>query len=169
MHSILRTIVAMLTLGASAQATSSPIADGWKALQARRCDQAMAILEPMAREQSAGAEKLVGDMYFFGWCKTKDRHRSFIYYEKAARRGLGAAEHSLGLSYENGHGVERNASQAAYWYQKAADQGVAVAMCNLAALYFTGQGVTPDAARGVQLTAAAGRLGYACQGPSWND
>jgi TPR repeat protein len=63
--------------------------------------------------------------YFYrtGLVVSKDGHKAFELYTKAAANGNAPAMVNLGASYEDGFGVPRNLKQAIYWYRQAASKG----------------------------------------------
>jgi localization factor PodJL len=64
----------------------------------------------------------------------QDQRQAFIWYERAALRGLPAAQFRLAVYFERGIGMAADRERAKVWYGRAAEQGHVRAMHNLGVL-----------------------------------
>ncbi|MEY0773179.1 tetratricopeptide repeat protein [Escherichia coli] len=76
-----------------------------------------------AEKGDAGAQTLLGMMYYFGDGAKQDYHNAFQWFEKSAKQGNANAQVSLGVKYVTGIGVRQNYYLAKKWFGKACDKG----------------------------------------------
>ena len=108
---------------------------------------ALLLLRPLADQDDASAQSIIGEMYYHGRGVLQDDSEAIRWFRLAARQGDDPARFHLGVAYAGGHGVPQDYSEAAKWYLLAADRGYAPAMYNLGLAYTTGEGVSPDNVR----------------------
>ncbi len=111
-----------------------------------RGDYATALREfrPLAEQGDAGAQFILGLMYYKGQGVPQDHAEAVKWYRKAAEQGATEAQNSLGFMYYKGRGVPQDHAEAAKWFRKAAEQGHARAQSNLGLMYIQGIGVPQD-------------------------
>ena len=129
----------------------------------RRCAR---LLRPLVDQGNAGAQDILGTMYFVGQGVPQDRAEAIKLYRLAAEQGNAHAQDSLGFAYLDGVEVQQDYAQAAKWYSKAADQGNIDAQFNLGTMYELGTGVPQDYVRAYMwfsLVAAPGERIYASE------
>lgn len=118
----------------------------------RECVSAFNNQQPMAyeackieaeKEENMEAQKIVGDMYYWGWGDVlpKDYDQAVIWYKRAAMNGSPEAKFSIGVLYEQGLGVPADFAMAFKWYKSAAEDGNVEAQFNLGNIYSKGAGV----------------------------
>lgn len=105
---------------------------------------AFSILVDAAKQNHAGAQFLVGKMYYFGYYVKKNVPEAIIWYQKSAAQGYGFAQNNLGFIYLKGDGVPRDLDKAFSLISKAAEKDIAIAQCNLGSMYLHGEGVDKD-------------------------
>jgi TPR repeat protein len=49
--------------------------------------------------------------------------KAFLFYLKAAKKGLANAQYNAALMLSLGEGVEKDEEQSLFWYKEAAEQG----------------------------------------------
>ncbi|WP_044470843.1 tetratricopeptide repeat protein [Mannheimia massilioguelmaensis] len=94
---------------------------------------AIKILEQAGKVNYPSAMLALGNAYYM----QKDLHASFLWFERAAMKGVSEAQFKLGMMYEKGEGTVKNKKQAIYWYQttlKANDKIARYAQERLSAL-----------------------------------
>lgn len=123
--------------------------------------QAYAILEPLARDGDAGAQKMLGIMYDYGQGVDKDPKQALDWYIKAANQGQTAVQYQVGSKYFRGDGTAQDYAEAAKWWEMAAAGGQVDAQFNLGLMYFRGLGVKQDDGRAAELFRAAAKQGHA--------
>jgi len=101
-------------------------------------------IKDAAEQGYAGAQSILGVMYYSGRGMPQDYAQALKWCRKAAEQGLVDAQYNLGVMYDNGQGVPQDDAQAFTWYRKAAEQGFAKAQYNLGVMYDNGQGVPQD-------------------------
>ena len=84
---------------------------------------ALPELKALAEQGNAGAQLLVGGMYFTGQGVTQNYAQAVKWYRLAAEQGNASAQHSRGLMYAKGRGVTQDDVQAHMWFNLAAAQG----------------------------------------------
>ncbi len=104
-------------------------------------EKALEYLLPAAEAGYAGAQNMLGLMYYLGNGTEQSYEEAFRLYRLAADQGYAAGQFNLGLMYYYGHYVEQSYEEASRLYQLAADQGDARAQFDLGYMYAYGQGV----------------------------
>ncbi len=74
----------------------------------------------------------------------KNSHKSFYWFEQAAKLGSADAQFLLGGFYELGFTVQRDPEKSAYWYTQAAQQDLAAGHYALGMCCYHGFGVAED-------------------------
>lgn len=118
--------------------------EGRNALENGDYSTALIELQPLADQNYAEAQVLLGEMYLTGRGTPQDDRQAVAWYRKAAGQGYAPAQHNLGFSYFNGRGVPQDDQQAVEWYRKAAAQGFAASQNNLGVMYQGGRGGLPQ-------------------------
>lgn len=95
--------------------TAAYLTKNWKAVY-RSC-------LPLAEQGDAGAQFILGEMYYNGEGVARDYVRAMSWFRQAAEQGLMQAQGMLGLMYEDGLGINENHIAAYKWYSLAAVQG----------------------------------------------
>lgn len=85
--------------------------------------------------RTAVMEHNLGLMYLNGHGTDKDLTKAFVWFDKAAKRGLPESKHNLGLMYANGYGVKKDTAKAYMWFHKAALLGNVKSMATLASFH----------------------------------
>lgn len=75
-----------------------------------------------AADGDAGAQAILGAMYYSGEGVPKDYRDALYWFRKAAEQGEATAQYNLGYMYYNGEGVEPDMKEAAKWFRLAAAQ-----------------------------------------------
>lgn len=79
--------------------------------------------EVAAEREHAGAQAMLGFVYFKGEGVEPDPETAYRWYRKAAMQGHVGAQANLGYLYGEGQGVERNLKKAYAWSTLAAEEG----------------------------------------------
>lgn len=98
-----------------------------KFIEKKKIQNAITILEPLAKQNDGEAQNLLGEIYHFN---LKDHKAARNYYLKAYHNGSGIAANHLGRLYTNGEGVPVNSAEAIQWYKKGMALGYMVAERN---------------------------------------
>jgi len=108
---------------------------------------------PLAEQEEAGAQFLMGLMHACGLGVLQDIKTAFKWFRLAADQGDPDAQYVLGVSYDwgervpkgcLGEGVPKDYKEAFKWYRLSAEQGYAEAQYNLGVLHYHGRGVLQD-------------------------
>ncbi len=104
--------------------------------------EAFRLCDPLAQKGNRDAQKMLGDMYYWGWGDqvTQDYGTAVLWYKRAGIKGQNEARYDLGVMFEQGVGVAVDYSRAAKWYMDAAKGGHAMAQFNVANMYAKGAG-----------------------------
>lgn len=141
---IVATLLAVLTVGsAGAGAVTGSIAAGHVQPAAMNVAQLQACVEA----GRAACEAEMGRRYFTGQGMPQDVAASFVWYQKAADKGVVSAMMMVAQAYDDGRGVTKNEAEAFAWYQKAAAGGDAASMAALGRYYEIGGPVAADKAQ----------------------
>lgn len=112
-----------------------------------------------ARQGSADAQLILGDIYLYGKGTEEDHAEAAKWYRKAAGQDVARAQLCIGTLLYCGDGVPQDYTEAFNWLSKAAEKGDAVAQLLLGEMYAGGEGVpadTEEAAKWYRLSAAQG-------------
>jgi TPR repeat protein len=137
-------IAAMMVVFFAAPVAAGQFEDAVAAYQKGDYATALRLVRPLANQGNAGAQAVVGDMYFNGEGVPQDYAEAAKWYRLAANQGNAIGQKNLGFMYHSGRGMPHNDAEAVKWYRLAADQGYAGAQNNLGASYFAGRGVPKD-------------------------
>ena len=100
-------------------------------------DKAVPLLETLANEGHAEAQRFLGHCYYNGGGVTKDEAKSVEWFRKSAEQGNAEAQNILGYAYRFGNGIAKDNAKSFEWYSKAAEQGHAGAQCAVGDFYHT--------------------------------
>jgi hypothetical protein len=158
-------LFAMLFCIAS-HASAGSFADGQRAYDAGRFEDALGIWGPLAASGEVQAQFGLGLLHELGQGVPLDTAAAYGWYRRAAELGLTAAAFNVAVMHDAGRGVPRDMTEAALWYARAAARGHPRAQFNLAQLYSAGEGVPRNPAlaeawyraAAASLPAAAARL-----------
>ena len=134
-------LVAVVTAGA---AMAGPIEDGIAAYERGDYGLALKLWRPLAEQNDAWAQGLIGSMFLRGEGVPQDYAEAVRWFRLAANQGLAADQFDLGVMYEKGQGVPQDYAEAVKWFELAATQGFPQAQVNLGVMYEKGQGVPQD-------------------------
>lgn len=118
--------------------------DGYVAFEKGDYKTALNKWRSLAEQRKAGAQFLIGTMYFEGKGVLKDYKEAVKWYRKAAEQGHAAGQFYLGNMYINGDGVLKDYKESFRLYTKSAEQGMAEAEVKLGISYILGIGVLKD-------------------------
>lgn len=127
-------------------------------------DVAFKLCKPFAERGIAGAELVVGEMYFYGRGVQQNYKESLLWYKKAASEhpnrfinlpeqneyqiqlltSKRIAEYFIARAYDEGLGTEKDSNQGIEWLTKSAENGYDKAQFKLAMNYLNGEGVSKD-------------------------
>jgi len=106
---------------------------------------ALQRLTDMANSGKAGAQYMMGILYFYGWSVPKDHRMAVSMFQKAADQDNSDAEGALGVCYLYSAGVPHDAVIAVSWLEKAAGHGSRDAEFILGQIYTGGYiGISAD-------------------------
>jgi uncharacterized protein len=114
------------------------------AYQKGNYETALRLALPLAEQNDAAAEAILGRMNARGRGVPINETEAVKWFRRAAEHGSASARFNLGNLYAEGKGVPQDYSEAAKWYRLAAEQGDAQAQYNLGLAYAKGEGVTED-------------------------
>jgi len=100
----------------------------WSTLPAqaqREMDAVIAGLRTAAKEEHAGAQRMLGRVLLDGHGVKRSDVEAAHWYRKAAAHGDVNAQANLGVMFWEGRGVAQSDAQAVKWYKIAAKQRVA--------------------------------------------
>jgi TPR repeat protein len=122
---------------------------------------------PLAQANEDGAEefqRIVGDLYFFGWEKdsiTQSYKDAYNWYKRAAGRNDRQSKYNLGVMLTNGWGVPQNPESATKYFRSAGKDGYAPAQLNLGNMYSKGEGIEQKDERAAEWYLRAAKQGDA--------
>jgi TPR repeat protein len=161
-----------------------------KAIEKQDYATALDNLEDLAKEGSADATNLLGQLYENGWGVNQDINKAQSLYEQGARQGNlnsvnslrnlknkeykveldallpkakagdASAQNRAGEMYEFGYGADRNGNRAFELYQQAAEQGLVAAQHNVGRSYNFGTGVEQNFVEAERWYRKAAKQGY---------
>ena len=97
-----------------------------------------------ARQGSADAQMMLGDIYLYGKGTDEDHAEAARWYRKAAEQGQTKAQFILGTLLYFGDGVKQDYQEAYSWALKAGGKGDPGAQLLLGEMYSNGHGVKED-------------------------
>lgn len=116
-------------------------------LKQRDYANALKILNPLAAQGDARAQKSLGGLYSLGGGVSKNFVESAKWYRLSANQGNSDAQAQHGMQYAAGEGVLQDYTEAVKWYRLAAVQGNVLAQNQLGLAYIMGSGIAQDAVR----------------------
>ncbi|MCP5361888.1 MAG: sel1 repeat family protein [Hyphomicrobiales bacterium] len=106
---------------------------------------AIAVCKKLAEKDVPAAQKIMGDMYFWGFTSIPRNYEQAAYwYKKAAVNDDVEAQYNSGVMYEQGKGMPVDYARAFKWFLSAAKKGYAPAQFNVANMFSKGAGVAQD-------------------------
>lgn len=99
------------------------------ALKGGRYESAKPKLELLASAGHAQAQRLLGEMYAYGWGVPRNRDEAVTWFRRAAYRGEGLkdpaayAAYYVARSFSEGLGVQKDPVEAAWWDRFAQNGG----------------------------------------------
>jgi uncharacterized protein len=106
---------------------------------------ALRLARPLAEDEDARAQSLLGLMLYRGQGVAQDYQEAAKWFRLAADQGDVDAQFYLGVMYTEGLGLPQDYAEGAKWFRLAADQGDAQAQYNLGVFYSKGEaGRQPD-------------------------
>ena len=147
---IYRAIAVVLTAFAatiSSLCVANTFDEAKTAYEARDYAQAMSIAMPLARDDNASAQYLVGLMNWRGRGAARDDAVAIDWLSKAADQNLPAALNDLATMHQEGSGTAKDAKRAFELFERAAELGSAAGQMNTAKAYQDGNGVTKSVIR----------------------
>lgn len=119
----------------------------------KKAPTAYAICLEFAKDRNGRAQRMIGDMFFFGWADkiTKDIETARRWYRRAALNGDVDAKYNMGVLLDQGLGdMPRNPDEAVKWFRSAAKDGHIAAQLNLGNMYSRGEGIEKNERRASQ-------------------
>jgi len=145
-----QTLLALALMGMGLGPASAVQADLTTALSAHedgRCDEAVAILTPMAKAGNVAAQQALGDLYLddgrFCEAHTRQTSKALPWYLLAAGSGSVAAQRRL-IELYDGVGTMDDPVQLTFWLAKVAALGGAGDLSRLATRHERAEGVPHD-------------------------
>ena len=102
------------------------------------------VTKSKAEQGDAGAQSVLGIMYYNGEGVPQDYKKALHWFTKPAEQGNVTAQSFLGIMYYNGEGVPKDYKKALHWFTKPAEQGDVTAQSFLGIMYYDGKGVSQD-------------------------
>jgi TPR repeat protein len=118
--------------------------EGAEAYQRGDYTTALKEFRSLAEQGDAGAQYVVGMMYFKGNGAPQDYKEAVRWFRLAAEQGNSLAQVNLGNLYLLGKGVPQDDTEALKWLRPAAEEGVNTAQMKLGIIYQSGKGVPQD-------------------------
>lgn len=111
----------LLFLTLALPAAADTIDDAAAALDAGEHSRALLLLRPLARDNNADAQYLLGSLYSSGGNGVaQDGKEAVKWLARAAEQGHHQAANTLGMMYVSGLGVKINEAEAKKWFAVAA-------------------------------------------------
>ncbi len=130
---IILTFLACLPL---AHANDEELKQGLLAYTYKDYNKAFELLEPLAMQENAYAQSILGRMYSNGEGITENDKEAVKWLRKSAEQGLAESQTRLGWMYAFGRGgSQQGKNEAMELFSKAAKQGYARGQSNLAWMY----------------------------------
>ncbi len=105
-----------------------------KSIRLREYEQAVTLLQPLLKQNSAEAQFRMAGLYRSGTGVDKSLEKAMVEYRKASLNGLADAQFALASLLEKRGSSEQKMIEIRKWYQAAADQGHRKAIRKLATL-----------------------------------
>ncbi len=125
-RTLLRTVfvVALVGVVLTAGRAHAGYSEGVQAYEAARFQDAIREFRSLVVRGHAGAEFMMGVMYFQGQGLVRNQSIAAIWFYKAALKGHAGAQLAFGSMHVRGIGVYQNLSKAYKWLTLAAESGV---------------------------------------------
>ena len=104
-------------------ALAGPLEDGLAADDKGDWQEAVRLLEPLAKRGNVKAQEKLGRLYQRGKGVERDYAAATDWYRKSAIQGDAAAQARLGFMLWLGVGTDRDYQEAFTWYRRSAEQG----------------------------------------------
>jgi TPR repeat protein len=135
-------VVLLLVLNCSA--SNADMNDAQKAYNAGSYNSAMFYALREAKQGSAEAEYMLGNMYNFGLGVKRDPQQAVHWYSKAITKGHKDAQLNLGVMFDKGDGVELDRRRALELYEDLANDGDPTAQLYVGLIYEEGKLSSPN-------------------------
>ena len=76
-----------------------------------------------AEQRSAGAQRFLGAIFYYGWGVTQDYAEAVKWFKKAAEQGDSDAQNIVGAMYERGKGIPKDFVEAYKWFSISGETG----------------------------------------------
>lgn len=116
-------LFSICTLLTPLQLLADGFRDGVKAYNQKDFPRALSLWLPLAEQDNALVQTLVGSMYAYGEGTERNDVQAVKWFTRAAIHGSAQAQYNLGIMYEQGFGVEKDLDEARRWLLAAAEQG----------------------------------------------
>ena len=133
--------------------------DGRKAYNRGDYATALKELRPLAEQGHAGAQYLLGYMYYKGQGVVQNGAEAVKWLRKAAEQEDVKAQYLLGYMCYKGQGVDQDGEEAEKWLRIAAEQGHAKAQFYLGEMYYKVTAVGQDGEEAVEWVRKAAEQG----------
>ena len=110
----------VLSVSLATPVAANPFDDGLDACTRDDYATALGLFRPLAEQDLASAQSMLGRMYCFGQGVSQDYAAAVTWYRKAAEQGLVSAQSNLDRMYAEGRGVPQDYVQAHMWFTLAA-------------------------------------------------
>jgi len=114
----------LLTVALIGQEARAGYSEGMQAYEETRFEYAMQEFRRLAARGHAGAEFMLGVMYFQGQGPSRDQSIAAVWFYKSALKGHAGAQLALGSIHIRGIGVYQDLSKAYKWLTIAAESGI---------------------------------------------
>jgi uncharacterized protein len=129
------TLAVTLLLQAVVTGRTSDLIEGLTRYAMRDHAGAIEVLRPLADQDDAVAQEILGKIHLTGEGTTRDNIVAFKRFLQAAERGRAEAQLELGRMYRDGVGISADGNLAMYWFDLAAKQGAPDAYNAIGELY----------------------------------
>lgn len=162
MNQFLRLVlmVGMYFIALSENVVADPIADAFRAYEAKNYSKAAKLYKPLAQNGNANAQMWLGMLYYDGNGVAQDLNEAAIWFRLSAEQGDGTAQAMLGSMYFSGDGVKQNDVEAMKWLRLSADQGKSTSQYLIGEMYMDGRVVAYDALEAVKWFQLAAEQGF---------
>ena len=130
----LRCFALVLCAVLASTAFSAGVDDAAAAINEKRFEDAVRLLQPLSDGGLAEAQRMLGELYYAGSGVPQNKSMAFRLTASAAGKDDRIAQFSMGYLFEKGQGVAASQAQAMEYYRKSALQRYVPAMLKLADL-----------------------------------
>jgi TPR repeat protein len=121
-------------------AFAGTLADGRKAVEEQRYEDALTTFSGLAKAGNPAAKYWMGLLAFNGWGRPKDDDEAARWLRRSAEAGYPEGEFYWGRALLDGRGADRDPVAALAWFERAAMAGSAAAMNALGVMHEKGIG-----------------------------